>query len=127
MVEGGGGDTSTEPTMSGYRRREVPLGDDDWMERALCRGIKNASELFHPPIYSGMSSYIRKQMEKPGKDVCSGCGVREECLEYALSNRIHDGIWGGKNESERKTIWRRRARLRAIGDTLMGPVLEDPT
>lgn len=27
--------------------------------------------------------------------VCDRCQVRSTCLEYAISNRIDDGMWGG--------------------------------
>ena len=34
------------------------------------------------------------------KQVCRGCVVREDCLEYALANGQNVGIWGGMS-SER--------------------------
>jgi WhiB family redox-sensing transcriptional regulator len=39
--------------------------------------------------------------EKEAKAICATCGVRKDCLAYAL--RIHEpyGIWGGMNEAER--------------------------
>jgi WhiB family redox-sensing transcriptional regulator len=45
------------------------------------------------------------------KRVCDSCHVREECLEYALSNGIADGIWGGLTKQERKRIRRERIML----------------
>jgi WhiB family redox-sensing transcriptional regulator len=44
--------------------------------------------------------------------VCRGCVVREECLEYALSNGEKFGIWGGMSERERRRLRRARALAR---------------
>jgi WhiB family redox-sensing transcriptional regulator len=38
--------------------------------------------------------------------------VREECLEYALSNGEKFGIWGGMSERERRRLRRARALAR---------------
>jgi WhiB family transcriptional regulator, redox-sensing transcriptional regulator len=43
------------------------------------------------------------------KRICMACPVREECLDYALSNDERFGIWGGLSERER----RRAKRLTA--------------
>ncbi len=40
--------------------------------------------------------------------VCADCPVKEMCLEYALSNRIDHGVWGGCSERERRRILKRR-------------------
>lgn len=40
--------------------------------------------------------------QKVAKSICNGCVVQDECLEYALTNRESFGIWGGKNEGERR-------------------------
>jgi len=32
---------------------------------------------------------------------CQGCEVKRECLEYALGNRIEEGVWGGITARER--------------------------
>ena len=45
----------------------------------------------------------------PALEVCAVCPVREECLEFALTTRQYDGVWGGTTESDRKRIRRRRA------------------
>ena len=38
------------------------------------------------------------------------CSVRTACLEYALSNRERDGVWGGNTERERRRILRQRRK-----------------
>jgi hypothetical protein len=27
--------------------------------------------------------------------ICSRCTVQDDCLEYATTHELHDGIWGG--------------------------------
>jgi WhiB family redox-sensing transcriptional regulator len=38
------------------------------------------------------------------KAICQDCGVRQECLTYAIEIREPHGIWGGLNEVERKLV-----------------------
>ena len=78
-------------------------------ERAACRGTD--LDLFYPE---------RGEPADPARQVCARCPVRQPCLEYALSNRITSGIWGGLTERERRPLqsdWLqagRRDRDRAI-------------
>lgn len=44
----------------------------------------------------------------PAKAVCETCHVIEQCLEYALSVREPEGVWGGHTFAERRSILRRR-------------------
>lgn len=72
----------------------------DWMSEAACQGVD--SDLFFPERGDAVSG---------AKAVCRRCPVREDCLEHALVNHEHHGIWGGTSERERKRIRRIRARL----------------
>ncbi|GAC1309502.1 MAG: transcriptional regulator WhiB2 [Acidimicrobiales bacterium] len=76
---------------------EVP----DWKSKANCMGVD--PDLFFPE--RGMST-------REAKEVCKGCVVREDCLEYALANGEKFGIWGGLSERERRRIRRARALVR---------------
>jgi WhiB family transcriptional regulator, redox-sensing transcriptional regulator len=84
-----------------------------WQYRAACRG--EDAEMFFAP------NYFERKEEKEGREVqaktiCARCPVRDECLEYALRNREPHGIWGGLNESERKSLIRSRERgMRQVG------------
>ena len=43
---------------------------------------------------------------REAKRICSGCPVKDECLEYALENDERFGIWGGLSERERRKLRR---------------------
>jgi WhiB family redox-sensing transcriptional regulator len=49
------------------------------------------------------------------KVVCHSCPVQLQCLDYAIANEIHDGVWGGLSPQERSPIILRRRRARAAG------------
>ena len=76
-------------------------GLTDWKSKANCMGVD--PDLFFPE--RGMST-------REAKEVCKGCVVREDCLEYALANGEKFGIWGGLSERERRRIRRARALVR---------------
>jgi WhiB family redox-sensing transcriptional regulator len=83
---------------------------EEWMAEAACRGLD--PDLFFPPRGDvAVSSEARA--------ICNGigerppCPVRSECLDYALENRIHAGVWGGTSDRERRRIARIR---RATGE-----------
>lgn len=42
------------------------------------------------------------------KAICATCVVRPACLEYALTERIKHGVWGGKSEKDRRQMRRVR-------------------
>jgi WhiB family redox-sensing transcriptional regulator len=80
------------------------LTDSDersWQDQANCMGVD--PDLFFPE---------RGASTREAKEVCRGCVVREDCLEYALANGEKFGIWGGMSERERRRIRRARALAR---------------
>jgi WhiB family redox-sensing transcriptional regulator len=55
----------------------------------------------------------RGETAGPARQVCAQCPVRQQCLEFAVSNRIVYGIWGGLTGPERSALqsdWLRAAR-----------------
>jgi WhiB family redox-sensing transcriptional regulator len=80
-----------------------------WRELAACRGAD--LEVFFPG---------RGETAGPARQVCAACPVRQPCLDYAITNRIACGIWGGLTERERRALrsgWvsaTRRQRDKAI-------------
>ncbi|WP_419918371.1 WhiB family transcriptional regulator [Candidatus Poriferisocius sp.] len=69
-----------------------------WMAYGKCAG--KSTRDFFPSTGLGV--------EKARK-VCQECLVQEACLNYALSNRIRYGVWGGRSERERRRLLRRSA------------------
>ena len=49
---------------------------------------------------------------REAKEVCRGCVVLGDCLEYALDHGEKFGIWGGMSERERRRLRRQRALAR---------------
>ncbi len=86
---------------------EYDFTDTAWREHANCLGVD--PELFFPE--RGVST-------KEAKEVCRGCEVRVECLEYAIANGEKFGIWGGRSERERRKI--RRERTKGRRDAVAG-------
>ena len=74
--------------------------DDDnplaWQSDALC--AQTDPEAFFPE--KGGST-------RDAKKICTGCEVRNQCLEYALGNDERFGIWGGLSERERRKLRKR--------------------
>ncbi|MGH3900767.1 MAG: WhiB family transcriptional regulator [Pseudonocardiaceae bacterium] len=70
----------------------------EWIDRAACRRFD--PELFFP-IGSGTAS---TRQAARAKAVCGCCPVSEECLILALRSGEVDGIWGGLDASERRSL-----------------------
>ncbi len=70
--------------------------EQEWQERALC--AQTDPEAFFPE--KGGST-------REAKRICTGCEVRNDCLESALSNDERFGIWGGLSERERRKLKKR--------------------
>jgi WhiB family redox-sensing transcriptional regulator len=73
--------------------------DEDWHDYANCLGVD--PDLFFPE---------RGASTRESKEVCRGCEVRHDCLEFALQNGEKFGIWGGLSERERRRIRRIRSQ-----------------
>ncbi len=70
-----------------------------WRQRAACRGVE--PDIFYP---------VTDEEAEEAKEICYSCSVREGCLEWALTNRERDGVWGGATERERRRMIRQRRR-----------------
>lgn len=68
----------------------------DWWENAACRTAD-------PDIFFPVSSYGpgRQDVDR-AKEVCAACGVRRQCLQFALATHQVHGVWGGTTEDERR-------------------------
>jgi WhiB family redox-sensing transcriptional regulator len=70
-----------------------------WRQKAACRGVD--PDIFYP---------VSEEEAEEARAVCRACPVLESCLEWALTNRERDGVWGGATERERRRIIRQRRR-----------------
>jgi len=71
-----------------------------WRDRGRCKGA--VADVFYP-----------EDDEDPGEEakaICETCGVREACLEYAITAREKLGVWGGYTARERRRLVRQRRR-----------------
>ena len=72
---------------------------EDWRLGALCREVD--PELFWPEKGRSVAEAIR---------VCMKCDVRLACLEWAVSNKEREGVWGGTTGRTRRDLQRLRRR-----------------
>ncbi len=88
------------PREEGVMELRALMGstDEAWQSQANCMGVD--PELFFPE---------RGSSTREAKEVCRGCVVRVDCLEFAIANGEKFGIWGGMSERERRKV--RRARV----------------
>ncbi|MEY4130775.1 MAG: hypothetical protein RLZZ31_899 [Actinomycetota bacterium] len=90
-------ETTSSPTAtsdSDSFQAETPT---DWMSHGNCR--HEPPSTFFPSDGVGVEN---------AKKICATCPVIEECLSYALDNRIDHGVWGGTSERQRRRILRSR-------------------
>lgn len=73
----------------------------DWRLDAKCRDVD-------PNMFFPVGT--KKEVLAANKEAvafCAGCAVIDECLEYALANKLK-GVQGGTTEGERKKILKAR-------------------
>jgi len=78
--------------------RTTPV-TEAWRADAACSG-RNPN-VWYPDSRIGLRDAMR---------VCAVCTVKTECLEYALEEGEVHGVWGGKTETERRLLLRRRRK-----------------
>jgi len=86
---------------------------EEWRHDAACRHTN--VELYFP---AGNTGEAVSQIEA-AKAVCRACPVQSACLQFALESNQEAGIWGGKDEEERRKLrrgWRasQRPAMRAV-------------
>lgn len=72
-----------------------------WQDYANCLGVD--PDLFFPE---------RGASVREAKEVCRGCVVKSECLEYAMAHSERYGIWGSLSERERRKLRKQRTASR---------------
>lgn len=81
----------------------LAIGELSWQDYANCRGAD--ADLFFPE---------RGASTRKAKAICNACEVREECLDFAITNGEKFGIWGGMSERERRRVRRQRTITRKV-------------
>jgi WhiB family redox-sensing transcriptional regulator len=67
----------------------------DWQTRAACRGM--GPDVFFRPAGDNAGTQAAKQ-------ICAGCPVQAECLDFAIGNVEQHGVWGGTTERARRPM-----------------------
>lgn len=78
----------------------VAIIEGQWRSRGACQGLD--PEIFYPD---------NDDHADVAKAVCEECQVRIACLNHALDNREHQGVWGGATARERRRLLRQRRRI----------------
>lgn len=69
------------------------LPDPDWFVHGVCHSAPNP-DIFSPD---------RRSTGAEAKSYCGRCPVAEQCLRYALANKVN-GIWGGTTDADRRRL-----------------------
>jgi WhiB family redox-sensing transcriptional regulator len=80
----------------------------DWRDDALCRRSPDLQTFF--PL--GTTAPARATTER-AKTFCGFCPVRQACAQWALTENMEFGVWGGLDEDERRSIRRHHRELLA--------------
>jgi len=67
----------------------------DWRMRAAC--LHDDADLLP------LDRTVDPDIDQAGQ-ICGTCPVRARCLDWALSNGVASGIWGGRTEEQRHTM-----------------------
>lgn len=93
--------------MGEYKRRTI-VTSTEWMDKAECS--KHPQIVFHIPDGNLVKGNKVVQLYARAKLICKVCPVIEDCLNFALENKMREGVWGGKSPVERERIEYRRRR-----------------
>jgi WhiB family redox-sensing transcriptional regulator len=80
----------------------------DWFKQGLCWGRPEITNLFFPE---------KEEDCNQGRQYCERCPVRQQCLDYAIHQEIHFGLWGGLTYRERERYKRNPAAFIAKKST----------
>lgn len=82
-----------------------------WRDEAACIGVD--PEIFFPLGSSAVDPDL-----KAAKQVCGRCTVKAACLEWAVQASVDDGVFGGLDAQERRSLTNRsRRRFRRLPST----------
>jgi WhiB family redox-sensing transcriptional regulator len=79
---------------------------EEWKKWALCAEV--GGEWFFPEAKCRPDPQVLR--------LCEACPVRQECLDYAIANRLMEGVWGGLTGKQRARYASAQRRQRQLGD-----------
>ena len=71
------------------------MSAEGWRDAAACRTA--GPDVFWPA--RGDHAAVQRALA-----ICDDCPVADDCLDYALANRIRDGVWGGLTAHARRAL-----------------------
>jgi WhiB family redox-sensing transcriptional regulator len=74
---------------------DIEWGDGEWRQNAACKGTPT-EDFF---------TFESKVVDKI-KKVCETCPVKKDCLQFALTNDISWGVYGGMTSRERNKTFK---------------------
>lgn len=99
------------PVLAEIPHLAVHPQDTHWQEAAACRQAD--PELFFP---IGAAGKAAAEIQR-AKTICASCPVHRRCLIYALATGQEFGIWGGRDENERRLLHRQWRQSRIAAST----------
>lgn len=99
-------------------------GDDDrWRPLGACRIVD--PEIFFP--VGDPEAPRNWQNTQDALLTCGECEVRQACLDYALSIKEDEGIWGGTTPKDRRAILRARSKDAGVDTSRKGHLPAGPS
>ena len=74
--------------------------DETWKRDAACRRDNDAERLALTRLFFAPVLEISPEILA----LCESCRVRQACLQYALTNNLKYGVFGGLNARERAKL-----------------------
>jgi hypothetical protein len=72
-----------------------------WEGAECARTIEVAG--FHLPVHD-QDLWFEQYFESKAKAVCGTCPIQLKCLDYAVTNKETEGVWGGLTAPERRLL-----------------------
>lgn len=77
------------------------------MDLARCQGVDTDTfftpdDFSHPELTPRERDQLARDNRLRAQVICTGCPVRAACLDYANTNEIDHGTWGGRSPEQRK-------------------------
>ena len=77
-------------------------------ENPKCANPSLDKDLFFPDSQAELAERLPLLRE-----ICDTCDHKAECLDYAITESIKDGVWGGFSPDQRKSFARKRRGMKS--------------